>query len=126
MLKRGLNNDSKGKNSQCKNPNFRIIYCTRTHSQIKEFISEIKKTAFSKKFKVVHLASKTHYCLQDDVKAIKNSLVIEEKCQDKRKNGGCGFYRYIPLYNSKKKIYVKYIVLQSNLRRRKKMTSRIF
>ena len=41
---------------------FRIIYSSRTHSQIREFISELKKTRFSD-LRVVHLGARVNYCI---------------------------------------------------------------
>lgn len=79
------------------NPRFKIIYSTRTHSQISEFIAEIKKSRFGGKFKVVHLASKSHYCLLDSVKKCGNDLLRNEKCRDARQadaksKNKCSFY----------------------------------
>ena len=89
-----------------KNPNYRVIYCTRTHSQIKEFIDEIKKTEFSKEFRVLHLASKAFYCLKSDVRGCAKSMLREEKCRNYRDKGKCEYYNWPKMYNSKKQVYV--------------------
>lgn len=106
--KKGLSND------QMKNPNFKIIYCTRTHSQITEFINEIKKTKFATEFKVVHLSSRRHSCVNPSLNKYKNgnSLLLKEKCQDLRESSAkCSYYDSIDINNAKRIIYVIYFVL---------------
>lgn len=88
------------------NPYFRIIYATRTHSQIKEFISEIKKTHFARKFRIVHLASRTQYCKSSKIRFLKNNFLMKEKCDNLRKSKeGCDFYQLDKISNSKHALY---------------------
>ena len=108
FAKKRLKANNHNHQKKLKNPNFRVIYCTRTHSQIKEFIAELKKTKFAKKFRVVHLASKAHYCLHPDIKTCSNATLREEKCRVKREKGGCEFFNWIELYNSKSLIFVSF------------------
>lgn len=101
-----------------KNPYFRIIYATRTHSQIQEFIAEIRKTRFASKFKVLHLASRSHYCMVDSIKNCKNGLLRTEKCREARKASEksekkCRFYDFEHIYNSKHKIFVSWMTFFS-------------
>lgn len=41
----------------------KVIYCSRTHSQLKQFVAEIQKTSTFKRFKVVTLASRKKLCI---------------------------------------------------------------
>ncbi|KRX07483.1 P-loop containing nucleoside triphosphate hydrolase [Pseudocohnilembus persalinus] len=42
---------------------FQIIYASKTHSQISQFVNEIKKTKFGQKFRVITLSSRNQLCL---------------------------------------------------------------
>lgn len=61
-------------------PITRIIYCSRTHSQLSQFISEIQKTKFSDDARIVHLASRQSYCINKKFQNITNVAIINEKC----------------------------------------------
>ncbi|KAK9511713.1 hypothetical protein O3M35_000321 [Rhynocoris fuscipes] len=58
----------------------RIIYCSRTHSQLSQFISEIEKTKFLEDTRLVHLASRQNYCINKKLQHITNSATLNEKC----------------------------------------------
>lgn len=105
---------------------FKIIYATRTHSQIKEFLSEFKKTKFAKNFHAIELASRNLYCFEPSVnpssevekrfghKSVKtndqktgpilpvSNFLMKEKCNDLRKTkNGCKYFQYLDILNSK-------------------------
>ena len=44
-----------------------IIYCSRTHSQLTQFVNEIKKTEFNDKIKVVTLGSRKQLCVHPEL-----------------------------------------------------------
>lgn len=59
-----------------------IIYCSRTHSQLSQFVQEIKKTRFKDIARCVVLASRKHSCINPAVKRLAHEQLINEKCQD--------------------------------------------
>ncbi|KAF4139457.1 Helicase C-terminal domain [Phytophthora infestans] len=79
----------------------KIIYCSRTHSQISQFVREIRKTAFADHIRVVSLGSRKNLCTNPKVTKLSSDLRMTDKCLDmmqsgKTKNGKkvakCPFY----------------------------------
>lgn len=79
----------------------KIIYCSRTHSQISQFVREIRKTAFAERVRVVSLGSRKNLCTNPNVTKLSSDLRMTDKCLDmmqsgKTKNGKkvgkCPFY----------------------------------
>ncbi|ETI37714.1 hypothetical protein F441_16253 [Phytophthora nicotianae CJ01A1] len=79
----------------------KIIYCSRTHSQISQFVREIRKTAFGKHIRVVSLGSRKNLCTNPKVTKLSSDLRMTDKCLDmmqssKTKDGKkvakCPFY----------------------------------
>ena len=62
-----------------------IIYCSRTHSQIAQFVGEIKKTNFTH-VRCVTLGSRKNLCINESVKSLRNDASISEKCLEMQKN----------------------------------------
>ncbi|XP_066584364.1 ATP-dependent DNA helicase DDX11 [Prorops nasuta] len=60
--------------------NTKIIFCSRTHSQLSQFVSELKRSPYSKNISVVILSSRQNYCINKDVKKLKNINLINERC----------------------------------------------
>ncbi|XP_015593947.1 ATP-dependent DNA helicase DDX11 isoform X2 [Cephus cinctus] len=60
--------------------NSKIYFCSRTHSQLKQFVSELKKTPYSDKIALVPLASRQNYCINKEVKKLKHVNFINERC----------------------------------------------
>lgn len=65
----------------------KIYYASRTHSQLSQFINEIKRTSFSDcknrpPIKVVPLASRANLCVNQDVLRLKDPNAINEKCTE--------------------------------------------
>ena len=58
-----------------------ILYCSRTHSQLAQFVNEIKKTAF-RNARVVALGSRRSLCINDQVLAQKSDSRMNEMCLD--------------------------------------------
>ena len=63
----------------------RIIYCSRTHSQLSQFVKEVQKTKFAQDLRLVSLASRANMCINDSVLALKNPTLINEKCLEMQK-----------------------------------------
>ncbi|ETO15784.1 DEAD/DEAH box helicase [Reticulomyxa filosa] len=59
-----------------------IIYCSRTHSQLQQFIKEIRKTKFKDdQLEIVHLGSRKQLCVNDDINQKQVGVEhINEKC----------------------------------------------
>ncbi|KAH1026433.1 hypothetical protein HUJ05_000103 [Dendroctonus ponderosae] len=64
-----------------------IIIASRTHSQLSQFIGEIKKSTFQDDIRVVSLASRQNYCINPTVKKLNSMPLINEKCLDMQKKG---------------------------------------
>jgi hypothetical protein len=56
-----------------------IFYCSRTHSQISQFIAEIRRTRYSS-VRCISLASRAHMCINPAVNSSKSDLAISEQC----------------------------------------------
>ena len=61
-----------------------IFYCSRTHSQISQFVHEIKKTAF-KDARCITLGSRKNYCINSEVRGLSSDAAISEKCLELQK-----------------------------------------
>ncbi|CAB3257841.1 unnamed protein product [Arctia plantaginis] len=64
----------------------KIYISSRTHSQLSQFIGEIKRTVFKDDTRVVTLASRQHYCINAEVSRLKNVNLINERCLDMQKS----------------------------------------
>lgn len=91
---------------QPRNNKFRVIYATRTHSQIQEFLSEFKKTKFVSIFTAIELASRKQYCFNEKVNKFDNNYLIKQKCKEQRSSKtGCSFYNGVKVFNSKFELF---------------------
>ncbi|XP_058793640.1 ATP-dependent DNA helicase DDX11 [Phymastichus coffea] len=63
----------------------KIFFCSRTHSQLSQFVEELKKSPYSEKVSLVSLASRNNYCINPSVKALKNMSMMNEQCQQLQK-----------------------------------------
>ena len=67
-----------------------IYYASRTHSQLSQFIGEIRKTPFADT-RAIALGSRANLCINDDVKrAAKGTEDLNERCLDLQKKGTPG------------------------------------
>ncbi|KAJ8440039.1 hypothetical protein Cgig2_020527 [Carnegiea gigantea] len=69
----------------------KVYFCSRTHSQLSQFIKELRKTVFGSELKVVSLGSRKNLCVNEDVLRLGNPTSINERClelQKSKKNGG--------------------------------------
>ena len=66
----------------------KIIYTTRTHSQITQIIHELRKTCYWPKTAV--LASRDLGCINPKIRENSNGAILNIKCR--KKNGLCPFY----------------------------------
>ncbi|CAF0737627.1 unnamed protein product [Didymodactylos carnosus] len=68
-----------------KNHVLKIFYCTRTHSQISQFIQEIQKTQYCDKLRIVALGSRQNLCINESVLKLKSVSLINERCLELQK-----------------------------------------
>ncbi|XP_038223159.1 ATP-dependent DNA helicase DDX11-like [Zerene cesonia] len=67
-------------------PITKIYISSRTHSQLSQFVGEIKRTVFNNNIRVVTMGSRQHYCINSDVNKLKNVNLINERCLDLQKS----------------------------------------
>ncbi|KAL0354681.1 UNVERIFIED_CONTAM: ATP-dependent DNA helicase DDX11 [Sesamum radiatum] len=91
----------------------KIYFCSRTHSQLSQFMKELRKTKFASELKVVCLGSRKNYCINEDVLKLGNATRINERCLELQKNKKnevskmkseheMPYYPYIPFHYSGK------------------------
>jgi len=86
----------------------KIYYCSRTHSQLSQFISEIKKTSFASDetpLRSVPLGSRNNLCVNPNVNKLNDINLINEKCAELQNSS-----------NSKNKCEMHKQVLMNELR----------
>eukprot|EP00505_MAST-04D_sp_SCG-Rhode-Island_P001470 Stramenopile-MAST_4_protein_1470 len=77
----------------------KILFCSRTHSQISQFINELKKTEFAEKIKIISLGSRNNLCINEKLKKKARSITrLNDGCKDLQKNsktskeGNCPYF----------------------------------
>ncbi|KAJ6394543.1 hypothetical protein OIU77_023694 [Salix suchowensis] len=56
---------------------FKIYFCSRTHSQLSQFIKELRKTLFSNEINVVCLGSRKNFCINEEVLKLGSSVRVK-------------------------------------------------
>ncbi|XP_059833719.1 ATP-dependent DNA helicase DDX11 [Hypanus sabinus] len=64
----------------------KIYYCSRTHSQLTQFIHEVKKSPFGKETRLVSLGSRQNLCVNEEVRSLKSVQLINDRCLEMQKN----------------------------------------
>lgn len=64
---------------------FQIFYCSRTHSQLAQFVREVQKSPFNDSTRVVSLGSRQNLCINEDVKSLKSISKINDRCLELQK-----------------------------------------
>lgn len=62
-----------------------VIFCSRTHSQLTQFVGEIHRTKFSDLMSLVSLGSRQSLCINDEVRRPRAPGLINEKCLELQK-----------------------------------------
>ncbi|KAJ1801408.1 ATP-dependent DNA helicase chl1, partial [Coemansia sp. RSA 2523] len=75
----------------------KIFYASRTHSQLQQFISEIKRTKFGHATPCVTLGSRVQLCTNDEVRTGCASAVLNERCLEMQQNGGSKRCGHLPV-----------------------------
>lgn len=82
-----------GKNSDDEDfDELKVLYSSRTHSQLSQFIGEFKRTRWSEDLTMVCLASRKQLCVNEAVNvAGRSAATITERCLDLIEKSGCKF-----------------------------------
>lgn len=65
-----------------------IFYCSRTHSQLAQFVEELRKTAQGRDVRCVTLGSRKNLCINPEVLKLSTDAKISDKCLDMAKAKG--------------------------------------
>ncbi|XP_021933898.1 ATP-dependent DNA helicase DDX11 isoform X2 [Zootermopsis nevadensis] len=67
----------------------KIYFCSRTHSQLAQFVGEVQRSPYAQNIRLVSLASRQNYCINKTVQKLKSLSLINERCTDlqRRKKG---------------------------------------
>ncbi|CAC5411576.1 DDX11 [Mytilus coruscus] len=105
----------------------KIYFCSRTHSQLSQFVREVIKSPYGDDIRVVSLGSRQNLCINPAVTRLKALSLMNEVCLDlqknkptprepsgeaaakKKKKGGvsCPYYRQDPMSDFKNKILLE-------------------
>uniref|UniRef100_A0A673C0J7 ATP-dependent DNA helicase DDX11 n=1 Tax=Sphaeramia orbicularis TaxID=375764 RepID=A0A673C0J7_9TELE len=64
----------------------KIYYCSRTHSQLAQFVHEVQKSPFSKDISLVTLGSRQNMCINEEVRRLGSIQRINDRCLEMQKN----------------------------------------
>ncbi|XP_064011711.1 ATP-dependent DNA helicase DDX11 isoform X2 [Pogoniulus pusillus] len=64
----------------------KIYYCSRTHSQLSQFVHEVQKSPFGKGTRLVSLASRQNLCVNEEVRRLGALQIINDRCMEMQKN----------------------------------------
>ena len=62
-----------------------VLYCSRTHSQLAQFVREINKTTHRNAVHVTTLGSRRTFCINSKVRSAPSVAMMNERCADLRK-----------------------------------------
>lgn len=81
------NNHSKNnREEQNLHNDVKIFFCSRTHSQLSQVVSEIKKTKYAQQVRCVSLASRQNLCINPEVRKLSSVALINEHCLDMQRS----------------------------------------
>ncbi|XP_074533636.1 ATP-dependent DNA helicase DDX11 [Halichoeres trimaculatus] len=64
----------------------KIYYCSRTHSQLAQFVHEVQKSPFSKDISLVAMGSRQNLCINEEVRRLGSVQRINDRCMEMQKN----------------------------------------
>lgn len=64
----------------------KIYYCSRTHSQLAQFVHEVQKSPFCKDISAVTLGSRQNLCINEEVRRLGSMQRINDRCLELQKN----------------------------------------
>lgn len=71
-------------------PAVQIIYCSRTHSQLAQFVGEVRRTKFGASVSCVSLGSRKQLCVHAPVARLGMAQRINDGCQALQRSKGAG------------------------------------
>ncbi|XP_050774186.1 ATP-dependent DNA helicase DDX11 isoform X2 [Gopherus flavomarginatus] len=64
----------------------KIYYCSRTHSQLAQFVHEVQKSPFGEEIRLVSLGSRQNLCVNEEVRHLGAVQLINDRCVEMQKN----------------------------------------
>ncbi|XP_047329594.1 ATP-dependent DNA helicase DDX11 [Impatiens glandulifera] len=64
----------------------KIYFCSRTHSQLSQFVKELRRTVFPVEVRVVCLSSRKNSCINEEVLKLGNPSRINDRCLELQKH----------------------------------------
>ncbi|XP_036029613.1 ATP-dependent DNA helicase DDX11-like isoform X1 [Onychomys torridus] len=64
----------------------KLYYCSRTHSQLAQFIQEVWKSPFGKETWLVSLGSRQNLCVNEDMKSLGSVQLMNDRCVDMQRS----------------------------------------
>ncbi|XP_062861295.1 ATP-dependent DNA helicase DDX11 [Trichomycterus rosablanca] len=64
----------------------KIYYCSRTHSQLAQFVHEVQKSPYGSSINLVNLGSRQNLCVNPDVVRLGSVPLINDRCMELQKN----------------------------------------
>ncbi|NXC93061.1 DDX11 helicase, partial [Certhia familiaris] len=64
----------------------KIYYCSRTHSQLSQFVREVQRSPFGKDTRLVSLGSRQNLCVNEAVRRLGALQLINDRCMEMQKN----------------------------------------
>ncbi|CAH1785016.1 unnamed protein product [Owenia fusiformis] len=117
----------------------KIYFCSRTHSQLSQFIREVQKSPYGEGTRVVSLGSRQNMCINEQVKKLKSLTLMNDRClemqkkkESRKKTGesepkkkksvpGCPFYKQDPLYDFRDRALVEVSDIEQLVNKGKQM-----
>jgi chromosome transmission fidelity protein 1 len=82
-----LGNDDSLSSARRSHSGFRVLYCSRTHSQLSQFIGEVRRTPFVEQKPPVAttvLASRKQMCIHPEVRRLRSATAVNDRCHELR------------------------------------------
>lgn len=73
----------------------KVIYASRTHSQLTQVVAELKRTDYAKDTKISILGSREQLCIHPEVSEQKNNTAMIHMCRNKVNKRICQFYNNV-------------------------------
>ncbi|PIK50392.1 hypothetical protein BSL78_12716 [Apostichopus japonicus] len=64
----------------------KVYYCSRTHSQLSQFVHEVRKSPFGGEVRLTNLGSRQTLCINPTVRKLKSLTLINDRCLDMQRN----------------------------------------
>uniref|UniRef100_A0A8C1LZX5 Helicase ATP-binding domain-containing protein n=1 Tax=Cyprinus carpio TaxID=7962 RepID=A0A8C1LZX5_CYPCA len=64
----------------------KIYYCSRTHSQLAQFVHEVQKSPYGAAVRLVNLGSRQNLCINPEVVRLGNVQMMNDRCLEMQKN----------------------------------------